>query len=80
MTNKELMDKAKQDFNEFCKLYNGRPFNSVRKKGNPHNYQDIDYKSITATVMDVGGKCVVTPQMVDIWNEYGIHVKSVYFS
>lgn len=67
----DYIAQAKIDFNEFCDRYDGKQYNTVRRIGNPYNYEDINYKSITARITNVGDRCRVLPQVVDVWDETG---------
>ena len=41
---------------------------------------DIDFKSITATVTDVFDRCVIYSQVIDIWDEEGQLIDSIFIN
>lgn len=80
-TKEQYIEQAKQDFKEFCKEYDGRQFSVLEKTyKNPYNYLDIDFKSITATVTNVFDRCVIYSQVIDIWDEEGQLIDSIFIN
>ena len=83
----DIIEKAKADYQEFCKLFNGVPFYDVDKLVKQHNLSygalnifnggvlDINYKSICATLQNNKGKTVVL-SMIEIYDNNGVFIQN----
>ena len=82
-----IIEKAKADYQEFCKLFNGVPFSDVDKlvkqynlsygAFNPNNnndMRDINYKNICATTLNTDGKSVVN-RGIELYDNNGVFLK-----
>lgn len=85
----DIIEKAKRDYNEFCRMFNGKSFADVDKivKDNNLSYgaaspkscdymRDINFKSICATVRDNGGNAFVGC-MIEIYRKDGVFYGSI---